>query len=160
MRQVLRGPGIQDEILEVLKACTVEGNVVRIAGQLDRPTYEAVNKILSGIGGKWDRKAKGHVFEHGDAEDLLAGVIMSGQLRDIRKELQFFPTPEAVADRLVAWADIEPGMVVLEPSAGRGHLARRLRNVKSPVIVLEKHDPYRESCAPAGSSASSTTRIS
>jgi hypothetical protein len=41
--------------------------------------------------------------------------------------LDFFPTPETVADEMVAAADIQPGMRVLEPSAGMGHIAERIR---------------------------------
>ena len=41
--------------------------------------------------------------------------------------LDFFPTPESVADEMVAAADIQPGMRVLEPSAGMGHIAERIR---------------------------------
>ena len=35
---------------------------------------------------------------------------------------QLFPTPASLADEVVAYADIEPGMRVLEPSAGMGAL--------------------------------------
>jgi hypothetical protein len=41
--------------------------------------------------------------------------------------LDFFPTPESTADEMVAAADIQPGMRVLEPSAGMGHIAERIR---------------------------------
>lgn len=41
--------------------------------------------------------------------------------------MDFFPTPEVVADEMVAVAGIEPGMRVLEPSAGMGHIAERIR---------------------------------
>lgn len=40
----------------------------------------------------------------------------------------FFPTPAAVADRMVALAEIDAGMTVLEPSAGSGALAARIRH--------------------------------
>ena len=35
----------------------------------------------------------------------------------------FFPTPQALARRLVSLADIRTGMTVLEPSAGTGNIA-------------------------------------
>lgn len=35
----------------------------------------------------------------------------------------FFPTPPAVIERMLEVADIAPGMIVLEPSAGKGDLA-------------------------------------
>jgi hypothetical protein len=149
-----RGPtsrrAVPEDVLEVLKSCTVTSNVVRIQGQLDRPIYEAVNRILEGIGGKWNRKAKGHTFELGDAEDLLDGVIRTGDVRDIRKELQFFPTPVDVADRMVRWASICASHSVLEPSAGRGDLAKRIRQVTENVTVLELHEPFRNELRASG----------
>lgn len=39
----------------------------------------------------------------------------------------YFPTPDALADRLVEQADIKPGMKVLEPSAGKGSLVDAVR---------------------------------
>jgi hypothetical protein len=41
--------------------------------------------------------------------------------------LDFFPTSEAVVDSMLAAAEIEPGMAVLEPSAGMGHIADAIR---------------------------------
>jgi hypothetical protein len=53
-------------------------------------------------------------------ESLKAGVtVVSAD--------QLFPTPDALADRLVAIADIKPGMRVLEPSAGTGSIVRAIR---------------------------------
>ncbi len=42
----------------------------------------------------------------------------------------YFPTPKVVAEKLVEEADIQPGMRVLEPSAGKGNIAD---------VVKEKH---------------------
>ena len=44
----------------------------------------------------------------------------------------FFPTPAAVVEQLVATADIEPGMKVLEPSAGSGAIAAALAPLCGP----------------------------
>lgn len=41
--------------------------------------------------------------------------------------LDFFPTSEAVVDTMLDAAEIEPGMSVLEPSAGMGHIADAIR---------------------------------
>ncbi|HGS5620769.1 TPA: PLxRFG domain-containing protein [Vibrio parahaemolyticus] len=38
----------------------------------------------------------------------------------------FFPTPEAEVKKLIDLADIKPGMKVLEPSAGMGHIADQI----------------------------------
>lgn len=58
--------------------------------------------------------------------------------------LDFFPTPEAQADEMVAAADLQPGMDVLEPSAGMGHIADRIRAAGIEPDVVEMSDARRE----------------
>jgi hypothetical protein len=138
----VRGKPIAPEILEILQTCTVADNILRIEQQLERNTYLAVSKVLDSIGGKWNKKLRGHVFADGDAETLLQGVLMSGEMVDLRKHLQFFPTPNAVGERMCQLADLRPSHVVLEPSAGRGDLARCIQQHAS-VEVIEQHQPFR-----------------
>lgn len=40
----------------------------------------------------------------------------------------FFPTPTKIIDRMLEEADIQPGMKVLEPSAGKGNIAARIKD--------------------------------
>lgn len=58
--------------------------------------------------------------------------------------LDFFPTPESVADEMVAAAGIEAGMAVLEPSAGMGHIAERIRAAGVDPDVIEIATDRRE----------------
>ena len=65
---------IADNILSILGECRVEGDTLFLPDrQLDRSTYQAVNKVLVNIGGKWDRRAKGHVFLRARTDILLIG---------------------------------------------------------------------------------------
>jgi hypothetical protein len=48
---------------------------------------------------------------------------------------QLFPTPPELAARMVAEANIEPGSVVLEPSAGTGNLVRAIREAAPAAVV-------------------------
>lgn len=115
---------IADNILSILGECRVEGNTLFLPDrQLDRPTYQAVNKVLVNIGGKWNRKAKGHVFTDGDPAELLNNVLMTGETVDLKKQYQFFPTPRAVAEQMCQMAELDSTCVVLEPSCGKGDLA-------------------------------------
>ena len=89
---------ISNEVLTILGECRTEGNVLFLPDrQLDRPTYQAVNKVLTNIGGKWNRKAKGHVFADGDPAELLDNLILTGETVDLKKQYQFFPTPRNIA---------------------------------------------------------------
>lgn len=115
---------IPDNILSILGECRVEGNTLFLPeGQLERPVYQAVNKILENIGGKWNRKAQGHIFADGDPADLLDTVLLTGETVDLKKQFQFFPTPRPVAEQMCELAELDDTCIVLEPSCGKGDLA-------------------------------------
>jgi hypothetical protein len=107
------------EAIEWLKGCTIDEKIVRLPDNgYNRPVYQEVKNRMELIGGKWKGgKIAGFVFDH-DPSELLA-EIATGVKRNLKKEFQFFGTPAALADRLVELAEIEEGMVCLEPSAGR-----------------------------------------
>ncbi|MCM1275490.1 MAG: hypothetical protein NC299_09000 [Lachnospiraceae bacterium] len=114
---------IEKEVIEVLAKSNVEGNTMEITEQLDRALYLKVNKVLKAIGGKWVSAKKRHVFES-DVEDILQDIILTSEYTDARTEFQYFPTPDALAKQLVEEAEIKPGECCLEPSAGRGNIAK------------------------------------
>jgi protein-L-isoaspartate O-methyltransferase len=58
--------------------------------------------------------------ETGEAIDAMRATLKAGV--QVVVSHQLFPTPPALAERLVALADIRPKMVVLEPSAGTGNI--------------------------------------
>jgi phospholipid N-methyltransferase len=115
---------IKPEILNIIdQYTTIEGNVLKlVCGQLDRKTYEDVNKCLESIGGKWNRKLKGHLFEE-DPSQLLNNLILTGETVDLKKQYQFFPTPRDIAEKMCNMAELTPDSNVLEPSVGNGQLA-------------------------------------
>jgi len=58
--------------------------------------------------------------------------------------LDFFPTSAVVADEMIESANIEEGMSVLEPSAGMGHIADRIREAGVEPDVVEMAGDRRE----------------
>lgn len=113
---------IDEATLTILSRVTVEGDAIFLTcGQLDRKQYQAVNEVLENMGGKWNRKAKGHVFSE-DPTDKLEQVLLSGEIVPPKK-YGYFPTPAEVAMKLIEMAEVEPCMSVLEPSAGQGGIA-------------------------------------
>ena len=58
--------------------------------------------------------------------------------------LDFFPTPAGTADQMIEAADIQEGMSVLEPSAGMGHIADRIRETGNEPDVVELSNKRRE----------------
>jgi phospholipid N-methyltransferase len=116
---------------EVLQQCKIDGNIVKLPNiQLDRKEYTEVKKQLELIGGKWKGgKTQGFVFEE-DPTELLEQIV-SGEKRNLKKEFQFFPTPDELADRLVSKAIIYSNSKILEPSAGRGAIVKAInRNME------------------------------
>ena len=117
---------IEQKVLAVLSTLEIDGVNVTITEQLDRKLYQAVNKVLECIGGKWNRKAKAHVFDL-DPTDRLNNVIECGVL-DPKVKTGYFPTPPELVKRMIELAELEPEHLILEPSAGQGHIADEIIN--------------------------------
>lgn len=107
---------------EILQNCTIDGNIVRLPeGQLERKLYQEVAKALELIGGKWKGgKTAGFVFPI-DPTGLLEQIV-NGENRNLKKEFQFFATPDTLADLMVEMAGIKRDHWILEPSAGQGSI--------------------------------------
>ncbi len=130
---------IDNEILNILDGAKVEGHLVTLnCRQLDRKTYVEVNKVLEALGGKWNRKAKGHIFDNDPAVDLEA-AILTGGYTNRKDDFGFFETPYPLAKRLCEMADIFVDMRVLEPSAGRGAILDVLTDhvAKNRIYAVE-----------------------
>lgn len=123
------------EAIETLKNSKVEGLTVKLPeGQLDRNIYLEVKGRLELIGGKWKGgKVSGFVFQE-DPTELLE-QIANGENRNLKKEFQFFATPDDLADELVRLAEITIKDRVLEPSAGQGAIVKAINRVIPDLIV-------------------------
>jgi predicted RNA methylase len=127
---------IDDEVLAVLSAAETAGQNVVLPGQLDRKLYERTNKVLEAAGGKWNRKARAHVFD-ADASERMDQIILSGTVEVPKDEFNFFPSPPAVVDRLMHFAEVGEEMRVLEPSAGKGAIAYACAEAGAVVDCFE-----------------------
>jgi predicted RNA methylase len=131
---------IKDDVLRVLDLCTITDNKLYLPNiQLDRKLYIEVNKCLESIGGIWNKKSKAHVFDS-DPTELLDNLILTGEIVDIKKELQYFPTPKNIVKRMIELAEIKPNDMLLEPSAGEGNIIDEFPkdNVKIAVEIYDK----------------------
>lgn len=129
-----------DDVLDIVRTMTWsdDGKLGTLtSGQLDRKTYERVNKALDAMGGKWNRKLGGHVFPT-DPRPNVEGLVLNGTLTVKRDG--FFETPADVVDRMMAY--VWPQGRVLEPSAGLGAIADRLPVPKEDIFCIEL-DPQR-----------------
>jgi hypothetical protein len=114
---------------DILKQCIVNGNIVKLPeGHLERKLYQEVAKSLELIGGKWKGgKTLGFVFQEDPTELLYE--ITNGEKRNLKKEFQFFETPENLADKLVCYADLKQDDTILEPSAGQGAIIKSINKI-------------------------------
>lgn len=115
---------IKEDVLQVLRSSKVDedNNILFLPPtQLDRKLYVDVNKCLESLGGKWNKKSKGHVFDS-NPSDGLDEMINTGEWTDVKKEFQYFPTPKNIVKRMIELAEIKSGDFLLEPSAGQGSI--------------------------------------
>jgi len=102
------------------------------------------------------------VTNEGELRDLLQAYIELGstksaekpaerKIKEMERELigakipGYFPTPKTVVNQMVELAEIEPGMKVLEPSAGKGSIADVIRETepKADIDVIEINPTLR-----------------
>lgn len=113
-----------DSVLRILAASTIDGNTLTLPGQLARSEYVSVNKAIEGLGGKWDKKQKKHIFAlpEGELTTAMEGLLSTGVLQTL--DYGVFYTPPEVAKRMASMAGKGPNASKgLEPSAGAGILA-------------------------------------
>lgn len=136
-----RPKALSPEALAVLTDdVRVEGlQLFLTGGQLDRKLYVEVNAALDAIGGKWNKKAKAHLFES-DPSDALDQITTDGVFHQTKQELDQFFTPAALAKRVVELADVK-GRTVLEPSAGDGALVQAAVVAGATDILAVEVDP-------------------
>lgn len=104
---------------------------------IPREVREEAERVLAAIGGV--KQAGGHWLFDYEPAPVLSEIVVSGCIPDQRAH-QFYPTPRAMAERLVELAYIGPDHAVLEPSAGMGGLADLLPMERTLCIeVAELH---------------------
>lgn len=112
---------IADDVMAVLKRSTITETSLQLPDeQLERSLYSRVNKIIEAAGGKWNKKAKAHVFPN-DPREALGMAIETGKVDNKQQIFQQFFTPSAVANMMCR--DVYSSDLVLEPSAGGGSIA-------------------------------------
>lgn len=138
---------LDDDVRGVLARSAVEGTTLRLPEQLDRALYTKTNKALEALGGRWDRKRKGHVFD-GDPRAAISAASDTGAVAHPNPD-DFFPTPRDVADLACAYLAMGGAWKrTLEPSAGEGHLiAPLVEQLGHPTgdgdLQLFEKDPKR-----------------
>lgn len=124
---------LEPEIINVLDRAVIEGNGLKLIGQLERKLYERTNKALVALGGQWNKKAKAHLFDYDPAEAIEMAVL-TGTVVDHKREMGFFETPIKIVEQLIDLAELRAGNTILEPSAGLGAIARGIPCIFEPSL--------------------------
>lgn len=112
---------VPENVREILSRSVITENSVKLPpGQLPRPVYDAVNKVLVAAGGKWHKQSGSHQFTR-DPRQSLGLAVSDGKAVNVQQQLQAFYTPKELAARM-AELTVKAGDRVLEPSAGTGAL--------------------------------------
>jgi xanthine/CO dehydrogenase XdhC/CoxF family maturation factor len=134
-----------EDVLDIIRAMDWRDSGrlgVITGGQLERKLYERTNKALETMGGKWNRKAGGHVFNT-DPRPMVEGLLENGALTVTRDG--FFETPRAVVERMLALVPTSGDLEAyyLEPSAGKGAIADILVEYgveRDKIACVEKNE--------------------
>lgn len=150
---------IGEDVLPILQASTITNGgklLVLPPKQLPRDQYERVAAVLTALGGKWSRSAKGFVFAD-DVRDKFEQAKSDGSVLDEKKAYEAFYTPPDLVTRMIELADLATGMSVLEPSAGDGRLAVAARDamhipgkIQCQVTCVEIRDSAADVLADLG----------
>ncbi|MFJ4932368.1 methyltransferase [Streptomyces pseudovenezuelae] len=132
---------VPTSVLEVLDRAETDGPRLVLVGTLDRKLYLDTAKVLEAAGGKWNKKARAHLFD-GDAADAIESVILTGEVVSKKQQFGYFPTPAPVVQQLIDLAELKPGMTVLEPSAGRGAIASAVAAAGAVVDCIEIQEDH------------------
>lgn len=131
---------LSESVRDVLSRAACDGTLLRLPGdRLDRGLYVAVNDAIEAMGGKWNRKAGAHLFD-ADVAPKIAALLNDGIVPEKNPDA-FFETPPAIAQLVADAAALDDipsdGMRVLEPSAGKGAIARALRDALPGDAILD-----------------------
>lgn len=134
------GISVSAEVSSLLQRSTIEGMILRLpAEELERALYVATDKVLTALGGRWDKRKGGHVFPF-DPAPKIAEAVGGGSVVSRQQRLQHFDTPKALAEQLVATLNIQPGDRCLEPSAGRGRIVEAIARLSPAAIAAVEID--------------------
>lgn len=120
------------ELKSDLLALECEGNIAKLP-QTQLNDYASLKRLLIQANGKYKRNS----FEFPYSAQAIINRLSSGDIINFKKEFQFFPTPEEMADKMVDQIIWNGGYTknILEPSAGHGALIEAIRRVSDVPCI-------------------------
>jgi predicted RNA methylase len=120
----------------------IDNNAVSFPEQCSRDLYAKAKKMLIDINGIWCGGKKQHFSFEFDPTTIVERFLSDGDWPK-KNPMSFFPTPKNVIEYILRWTEANPKNLahlgrtvrILEPSAGRGHLAIALRDAYAAAGV-------------------------
>lgn len=139
-KRITLSPDFGEELVEKMGKAARRGAKVDVPWQFEN-AYDS-RKRLAGMGLETPAELRAALREYIGLREAPkeADKIKEMERAMIGRKndgLDFFPTPAHVADEMIETAGIKPGMSVLEPSAGMGHIADRIREAGVDPDVVE-----------------------
>lgn len=121
-------------VLERIQYARLEGNTLRwsYVEPEQKPLVSEAQRILESLGAVRDGDRM--VFDY-DPRDVIRELLLSGCVPDVKAH-QYYPTPEVIARAAVDMARIGADDIVLEPSAGTGHIADLLPKGRTTCVEI------------------------
>lgn len=126
-----------ETFIKDLGLCTVIGKAIKLPPLDGTPLedYTLLKNRLLAAGGTYKRSA--FVFSSDEDAQSVYDLLMGGEVRNVKKETQFFATPSDLADCMVEMANIQSGQLILEPSAGDGAILEAIYRWYDSKVVKD-----------------------
>jgi hypothetical protein len=122
-------------VLDVIQAGRLDGNDLtwNYFSEDQQAFVDEAMRALESVGGVREQRLR-VTFDY-DPRDVIRELVLSGCLPDVKAH-QYYPTPELIARAAVEMARVGPEDVVLEPSAGTGHIADLLPRGRTTCVEI------------------------
>ncbi|AQT06535.1 class I SAM-dependent methyltransferase [Acetobacter persici] len=138
LRDVRTTPFIANYGEGIVQPITTNPNSVEVDSYYakDKAVTAEACSILERIGGTRVHKFRGVYEFNYPPKDVINEIVVSGVLPD-EKSHQFCPTGKDIAEKAASLLDVQPGMTVLEPSAGTGNLVDALGDYLDDLSTVQ-----------------------
>lgn len=145
-----RSAGLSLSLAQMLELMVINGERLELPTDVtfEKSSYQALKVAMKNAGATYSDS--GFAFEHSLAATTTLGRLLDGESINLRKSLQFYPTTDVAADKLLDGLDLN-GKRVFEPNAGEAYLVRRAYEAGAAnVVAAEIYDGFHDAIVKSG----------